>query len=83
MICPNCKKDNCVYNSSCIECQNPLIGDEVNMLDQIGEVWNNFLKLPSLHPDEQNEFRVLIHQLQDRMSFRIAKKLTKGDKVYL
>lgn len=43
---------------------------ENDLLNLTAEVWNNFLMLPVQHPDEVNEFRFLLHQLQKSIMYR-------------
>lgn len=31
------------------------------VLEKLGEVWNEYLKLPNLHPEERAEFRSVLH----------------------
>ena len=38
---------------------------EIKVLDVSADLWNEFLKLPSMHPDDQNEFRLNLHALQN------------------
>ncbi len=37
---------------------------EAQILNALADVWNQFLRLPSAHPDENNDFRRGIHDLQ-------------------
>lgn len=46
---------------------------EVN--NHIVETWNAFTKLPTQHPDEVNEFRILTHRMQQMMAMRLARKV--------
>ncbi len=39
--------------------------DEKVVLEALAEAWNNFLKLPSQHPWDQQEFMHAIHQAQN------------------
>lgn len=78
IVCPDCKADNCSFNDTCISCNAPLVGDEVRVLIKTAELWEEFVKLPSDHPDEQNEIRLSIHRLQDIIAVRMARRLTRG-----
>jgi len=43
----------------------PLLSDiELSVVDKLGDAWNQFLKLESLHPDSITEFRHIIHAAQ-------------------
>jgi hypothetical protein len=59
-----------------------MIGDEIRLNDKTVEVWNDFLKLESHHPDEQTEFRHALHQLQSIIACRIARTLTAEENIY-
>lgn len=37
---------------------------EAKILNALSDIWNQFLHLPSEHPDENNDFRRGIHDLQ-------------------
>jgi hypothetical protein len=43
---------------------------ELKTISAISEVWNAFLQLPMIHPDDQNEFRFHIHALQNMILAR-------------
>lgn len=38
--------------------------EENNLMNKLGEVWGDFLKFKVLHPDDNNDFRKGIHDLQ-------------------
>lgn len=38
---------------------------EIKAIEATKEVWNAFLQLPEMHPDDQNDFRHHIHALQN------------------
>lgn len=42
------------------------------VLDKTGEVWNEYLKLPFHHPDDNNDFRFHLHALQNMILGRPA-----------
>lgn len=44
--------------------KNLLTEQEQILMDKISDVWNTFLKLKTVHPDETDEFRYMIHTLQ-------------------
>ncbi len=43
---------------------------EIKVLDRTKETWAEFLALPEEHPDDQNEFRLHIHALQNMILAR-------------
>lgn len=48
---------------------------EEELLESTSIIWNRFLELPMMHPDESGEFRFHIHALQNIILSRTAKKL--------
>jgi hypothetical protein len=38
---------------------------EKEILQWTGELWNKFIQLPIMHPDDQNEFRFHLHAIQN------------------
>jgi hypothetical protein len=45
---------------------------ELRILDQLAEVWNNYIKLTELHPSEKIEFMHKLHDLQIMIMARAA-----------
>lgn len=45
---------------------------EQKVLTLTAELWNAISDLPPSHPDEKNEARLYIHQLQGLMACRLA-----------
>ena len=41
-----------------------LTEQEMELIIQTREIWNNFLELPQIHPDHNQEFRYAVHNLQ-------------------
>ena len=37
---------------------------EREVIDKLADAWNAFIKMKTVHPDECNEFRTLIHHAQ-------------------
>jgi len=37
---------------------------EQKVIDKLIEAWNEFMKLPPVHPDDANDFRYHLHSLQ-------------------
>lgn len=52
--------------------------DEVQVLNNLGEAWNGFLKLPVMHNDDVDEFRRLIHACQEKVMARAGARLMDG-----
>lgn len=46
--------------------------DERWAIVQLGRAWDAFLALPVMHPDDQREFRTLIHHAQEKVLARVA-----------
>lgn len=47
---------------------------ELDVLEKSRELWDEFLKLPVIHPDDQNEFRLHLHAIQNIVMARTAMK---------
>lgn len=52
-----------------------LTPEEQMVMTKLSEAWNAFVKLKSVHPDEQNEMRCAIHQAQHLIMARPQAKL--------
>lgn len=56
-----------------------LTENEKDLIEKLGECWNDFLRLDTLHPDDNNEFRFNIHALQNiilsRSGYREIKQI--------
>jgi hypothetical protein len=50
----------------------PLTEDEIKVLEQSGDLWNSFLELPIMHPDDRHEFSLHIHAVQNMLLSRSA-----------
>lgn len=48
---------------------------EKKVIDGLVEAWNQFLKLPSIHPDETEDFRRAINSAQCLMGARVAQRV--------
>jgi hypothetical protein len=48
--------------------------DEANCIYHINHAWSIFCKLPKQHPEDQEEFFRNIHQLQQLMAIRTARR---------
>ena len=50
---------------------------ENKVLEKTVELWEEFIKLPIQHPDDQQEFKFNLHQLQNQIMARqfIAQQL--------
>lgn len=51
-----------------------LTSAEKEIVVLLGEVWNAFLKLPSEHPDDNSEFRTVIHTAQRQVLARSGRR---------
>lgn len=47
---------------------------EQQIVNKIGDVWNDFLQLPSEHYDDLFEFRIAIHALQEKVLARSGRR---------
>lgn len=47
---------------------------ESALVRALGEVWNDFLKLPQEHPMDRTEFCSAIHQCQEKILSRTARR---------
>ena len=48
--------------------------DERAVVLALSEAWNLFLRLPKEHGDDTNEFRLAIHQAQDKILARPGRR---------
>lgn len=48
-------------------------------ITQLGRAWDAFLALPVMHPDDQREFRALIHHAQDKVLARVAMRQLQAE----
>jgi hypothetical protein len=39
------------------------------------EVWNEYVKLDEVHPDEFDELKLFVHQIQYLMARRVARRV--------
>jgi len=44
--------------------------EEQKVLDHLVDAWEDFVKLPVIHPDDNNEFRHSLHDLQRIIGIR-------------
>ena len=44
--------------------------EEQKVLEHLVDAWNTFVKLPVMHPDDNNEFRNSLHNLQRIIGIR-------------
>jgi len=49
-----------------------LTRQEQEIMISLIEAWNNFVKLPVLHPDDNGEFRHHLHALQNSLASRVV-----------
>ncbi len=47
---------------------------ETGVVHALAAAWNAYLKLPIEHPDDQAEFRGLIHAAQDKVLGRVGRR---------
>lgn len=47
---------------------------ELRIVQMLGDVWNEYLKLPLEHPNEQSEFCTAIHACQDKILARTGRR---------
>ena len=59
-----------------------VVDQERNILDLTGDLWNEYVKLPVYHPDDAQEFSVLIHTIQRHILARSGERSLPGHKVY-
>jgi hypothetical protein len=45
------------------------------VLDRLAEAWNAFTVLGNYHPDDHNEMRAAIHQAQNIIATRVARRV--------
>lgn len=55
-----------------------LTADEKDIVVRLGQVWNQFLLLRDEHADDVPEFRRGIHQLQEKVLARAARREMNG-----
>jgi hypothetical protein len=54
--------------------------EELEIYNLLSDAWNKYLELPQQHPDDINEFRLYIHQLQEKMLCRPVVRLVGKSK---
>ncbi len=47
---------------------------EKKVLDHLVDAWNEFVKLPVMHPDDNDEFRHSFHNLQRIIGIRALRR---------
>ncbi len=47
---------------------------EQKVLDHLVDAWNEFVKLPVMHPDDNDEFRHAFHNLQRIIGIRALRR---------
>lgn len=52
--------------------------DEIQVLNNLAEAWNGFLKLKLMHNDDIDEFRRLIHACQEKVLARAGLRQLEG-----
>jgi hypothetical protein len=52
-----------------------LTEQERKVLSLTGEVWNEYCKLDRVHPDEFEELRQFVHQIQYLLARRVARRV--------
>lgn len=75
LYCSYCGSRNCFYNPKCISCDRPMPGPEHRLMNKTTELWNEFVKLEPVHPDDKDEFRSAIHAIQNLIAARACAKL--------
>jgi hypothetical protein len=50
----------------------------MQVLKASADLWNMFVKLEVMHPDEKLDFKNAIHQIQNIMACRIVRKTVPG-----
>ena len=51
-----------------------LTKDELKCLNTSATLWNQFIRLPQQHPDDTNEMRAKIHDIQRVILSRVAER---------
>jgi hypothetical protein len=51
--------------------QKAFTNEEKEIMDDLLNAWNKYVKLEQYHPDEKKEFTIHIHSLQEKIAFRI------------
>jgi hypothetical protein len=54
-----------------------LTAQEDVVLGKLIETWNEFVKLPTTHSDQNDEFRHALHDLQRQIMFRPMQRETR------
>jgi hypothetical protein len=52
-----------------------LTEQEKVVLEATASVWNEYLKLEEVHPDERDEVKFAIHQIQHLVARRVARRV--------
>lgn len=55
-----------------------LTEQESKIVRMLGEVWNEYMKLPKEHPMEQQEFCAAIHACQEKVLSRCGRRALNG-----
>lgn len=48
--------------------------EELQICNELGEIWNHFIRLTSAHPDDAIDFKFHIHALQNIVMARSAQR---------
>lgn len=54
--------------------KSPYTEQEAKVMASLADAWNEFLKLPTTHPSEKEEFCKAIHDAQNIMGWRILRR---------
>lgn len=57
---------------------NDLTADEKLAIEKSAELWNIVVRLPIEHAEDQDEFRHMIHNLQDKILARPTRRKLKS-----
>jgi hypothetical protein len=49
--------------------------EELQILNSLADAWNRFVALAKKHPDDNDEFRRAIHQAQQLVALRVARRV--------
>jgi len=52
-----------------------LTGEEAQILYSLADAWNRFVALDKKHPDDNDDFRRAIHQAQQLIAMRVARRV--------
>lgn len=58
-----------------IDVEAGLSSQEKRVLELTAAVWNEYMKMPEVHPSDRTELQLFIHQIQNLIGMRVARRV--------